>query len=265
MATPSRENFAEWEECISAPLGTAALEIFKIATKKNEPFLLSDAITFVESFYKELDERLCDLGKLEISIWLISQAGWSRATNIILPKKINKSQSKSQIIENRAAWIIELNTTETILRRAKVFIKNREPVNSWRGELVGALSNYLYADHEGIFNSQKNIRKNCEEIKDRLKEMKAFLEVWEIDFSDRAEHIIRRIDKWKDYVSLGVLRNQTNKAEHSFIKDLWTINMVKFRSAKPNVIAEVMTFDCFARQFDPRSISRICSALNKAK
>ena len=131
--------------------------------------------------------------------------------------------------------------------------------------MVASINDYLHVNHEAVFKAKKNFNKNCAEIKRCLQEMQPFLDSVIYDFSDRSKLIDSHITTWQTYVEPGVIRNQVNKAEHSFIFSMFLTNFDIFRSARPNLIAELMTLECFDRQMDPRSIARICSDLAGAK
>ncbi|MET3441356.1 hypothetical protein ABIC94_002114 [Variovorax paradoxus] len=217
----------------------------------------------VDAFLGFRDEYWQRLSETALYLWLRAQPGFQRAISLTKPRR---ATGRSSLQEFRKFWIERFTdgTRDPILE-VTVFFRHVVR-NTWDERLVEALQRYLFQDHESLFRAKRDIVENCRKAKAAIQAVAPlFGKRTELPIANWIIVSQRELDRALLLYGSATVRNSKHKAEHAFVEDMWRINIFFFRTAKPAVIAELMTLPCFEHQFDLRHMSKLCSALNKAK
>lgn len=264
MTIPSKAFFDEWMALATTPFAEGLNAALKAALREEPPQLtLSLIVSFIESCRTAREARLEMLKKHPVNKWIDSQPGYIRALTLLQPKRRVSLVDDPDSYEQALLYL--MNTSDPVLVADKSeMVARRTFRTAWIVGLVAAIRAYVYDDHQAIFLARLNLRKNIEEITRRVQEVEVFLNA-ERKIAGTTGLVLRRVSSWNHYVDRHPPRNLKTKAEIAFVKEVQRLNRQTFRSDKPQVIAELMSMECFKRSFDERHISRLCREFKEAK
>lgn len=276
MGKPDRAIFEQW---FSAESATPALRhyeelILNYALVTNP---LADPETWIKISEKlgladETYDAMWTESKVSpAAVWAKSQPGYVRAREILWPRK----KAKGNQLPANANWIN--HQIERLQKRSHGGLTvlqssfSQTLAHSWQSSAFHALYEYFYQDHATqMYALARNgppallsIATSIDEV--LLPLLNALPEHRNSVFANRLERMLRYLEDDEIFNSLPIKRNTLHKAEQLFVYRLWRANMQYTGKPKPEAIAELMTLDGFDRQFDERTIERMCARFKTAK
>lgn len=263
MTTPSKTQFEDWLSISEIPYAKGLDGPIQEALIKDG---LSDPSILIREFAEgHIAKANAHWGKLlehPVKKWLNGQPGYTRAINLLNGRRRPAVEPKENAIERLIGDLNDGLDPGQIAARARV-ISLRSFRRVWLTQVVQSLHNYLFYDHQAVHSARTKLNKNIDQILTLVDEVAPFLSTTTSSVS--ADLVFRRVVAWRRHVDPKPARDLKTKAEISFVSQMYRANRTIARSPKPAVIAELMTIECFSRQFDARHIARICSELEDAR
>ncbi|WP_423459397.1 hypothetical protein [Ottowia sp. VDI28] len=202
--------------------------------------------------------------------WLSNQPGFNRSISLAFSEKRIGAPlvNWGDICPRHVEAICNAKTPGVARQKIQVASDILRPHYWWESYLIRALDEYLHVNHDELFLATARVNKNCETILKLINEIKPAIDADGWDSEKIGKNVIRQVEFWGNTLGpYGLLKSRNNKfkAEHRFIERMYSANLRFFRTAKPQIIAELMTLECFDRQFDLRHIGRLCSAIKMTR
>lgn len=264
MSIPTKAQFDDWVELATTPFSEGLNEDLREALRENpEQDSKALILSFVDSYIAARDSRLSALYEHPVKKWLDTQPGYTRAESLLKPRRGSRHEVVTSAHERFVHYLLEGGDSNKASARSQSLV-NRTFRYTWIVGVVLALRTYLFEDHKAIFTARSKLKENIEQIEKLVREVEPYLAAISKG-TVATEVVIRRVLSWSRYVDGRAPRNQKTNAELAFVADMYRVNRLILRSAKPPVIAELMTLECFQRPFDERHIARLCSQLEQTR
>lgn len=276
MGKPDRAIFEEW---FSAESATPALEYFYDLVR---PFAgmprpeigpeiwekVIEKLHLADDAYKSMWKAT---ERSSAMVWANKQPGFTRAEKLLWAIRKNVRQPASE----KLSWVDR--AANRFARRSDRGLEELEVTfsqtlaNSWESNLFHALYEYFYQDHAAQMyalarhgpTAVQAITTSLDKV--LLPLLIALPEYRKSGFVKRLQLTLKILQEDETFKTLPIKRDTKHKAEQLFVYRMWQANMRWYGKPKPDAIAELMTMDGFERQFDERTIERMCAKFKAAK
>jgi hypothetical protein len=265
MGKPTKDVFDEW-----FALEKEQPAIHLLNDLASVPLGIANGSVVISSFGRLIEEKireafaLYDLHLLaQVRQWADSQPGFLKA-KALLDKYASRQDSDLWL-----SRFIERAEKESEPRRLKFTIEgvfSEGLAHYWGAKLYRALHEYHYTDTATrMYEIVQHGPKAIDAIVDAIDRGQAYLDDMQELLGIGMSGLPRVVNRLRDvsFAHLPIQRNTRFKSEHLFVSRIRRANLDFARRPKPDVIVELMTMDGFARQFDERTIERICARLKE--
>lgn len=274
MPIPRKKDFQIWNVWTRKELSNRAFSKILSVTSDEDSFpndIEQHAKIYIDTLKNiAVNERWKKRKDYTVYQWLESQPGFNRALFLAFgEKRLEAPLLKwEEICSKHLTAISNSKTSSSAKQKINYAADNLRGHFWWESYIIRALDEYLHVDHDEIFLASLKMENNCRNILKLIHEIKPAIEADSLACADDLKKVIKKIEFWdKSLQPHGLLKNRNNKfkAEHRFIERIYSANLRFFKTAKPQVIAELMTLECFEKQFDLRHISRLCSTIKMTR
>ena len=223
---------------------------------------LAEAVSKADDAYEKLNWKI-DASPLWK--WAIAQPGFARASKYIDAKR----RKKIERISKHWANVALDGSDEEFAALERGF--SRSASQLWVGKIFVALHEFYFTDnasrmYELVQRGPNLHRSICRDLAALLALHRQL--PTSIGNNYRIRNLERAYEAAEDLTLINafpITRNAQHKAEQLFVYRMWEANLRQTGLAKPEVIAELMTLEGFDRQFDVRTIERMCAKFKEAK
>lgn len=263
MKVPTKESFSDWKSLFQPLLE----QNIALADEFYDDVVLhkKDVRQCAQAFVAVRTENIRTLYKLsiehEVMRWLHDQPSYMAAHKRMFKRMnlLTLEDSGRSLIE-RCVEARDARIAGALVRRSA----KASPLNTWSGLVAQAVDNYLHVDLDRKF--QRRRIAGAKLVKSIVLLRQAF-DAMEGEIPDVLfDRTMRGLVSWGNVTHRGFERNQKNKRERQFVKDIALANRsYGDHKSKPEVIADLMSMGCIEHPLDLRTIQRICSGMTRIR
>lgn len=202
--------------------------------------------------------------------WALAQPGFIKARKFLSRSQREQAALSGEYYETVINSYLKIEDDATVdkdIFLERVFSSSIRA--TWSSHLFHALYEYHHTDtaqriYEVFKDAEKvfsNYEKGLNEVVRLVDKAGHETRYGDVDIAGRfSTHRVHEAIK-----KLPIQRDSQHKSEQLFVYRMWRLNLRKFNKPKPELIAELLTMDGFAHQFDIRTIERMCARFQEAK
>ena len=265
MEIPGKKEFQAWVEtagrCKDEALALA--DAYSNEISSGEKDIKRTAESFVLKLMSLSDDHIPKLfSDNKISKWIESEPSYLRAGHLMFrnaPPPKDRSEVAS-LYANR--FLDRCDETGYVRWCAKKVAERINVTSHWSVVVIQAIYDYMFTDLNVIHLGRRSANKKLLKAQELINEAQSLMahDLNELGLDTLNRELSRWISKSSQYPE----RDQQNKKEREFATKMAEANLrYGSRTAKPQVISELMYLSCFDRQLDLRTIARITSDVTK--